>query len=569
MASLFASQIAAVSNEILFISAILLITLISVVVSVFGVETIKLVLIESPIGTKVVQISESDWVYAFAIFALSPVIAIYLGLSFITQSIRRYTCLGKPLHRTKYADEHSLNFKLESMWLVEKLKSLDYGLILHKVLLIGLGWFIAVIGIGRAVNVILSYMSEVLEPVDLVTTTGVFIAVGLGLFMLPPVPGLPIYLCAGVLLSQSAEREGFSFAAAGWYSVGVSSAIKMISIVLQQYVIGQLIGARSVAIRATVNVNALEMRAMRKIMEKPGFTIPKVAVLVGGPDWPTSVLTGLLRLPLGQMLLGSIPVLVTIIPVSFAGAVLIKQEESELFAALNPVLLSISVVVQLTPFFVAIHYIAKAAVEYEDELKNEPLDKEVEKYQENNITKQEWTIFYSRYENLPTRFRRGHIVFAVFSIISNMSFTLLGDACFEPFEVTDSIDVALDGNALNLIKRPLGVIMMALVFSTFIYIWYYGRWRAKQVAQKISAKERMKEEERPTIEDYRFGSVALFRATADRRERASFNLRTRLSSSPSVKNLKPRSQTVAGDIISSKSPSTKSVVFSPEKLVLT
>jgi len=44
----------------------------------------------------------------------------------------------------------------------------------------------------------------------------------------------------------------------------------------------------------------------------------KVAVLCGGPDWPTSVITGILGLPLFEMLYGTLPVVVLIFPVIVA-----------------------------------------------------------------------------------------------------------------------------------------------------------------------------------------------------------------------------------------------------------
>jgi len=36
------------------------------------------------------------------------------------------------------------------------------------------------------------------------------------------------------------------------------------------------------------------MRASRIILERPGVSFAKCAILVGGPDWPTSVITGTL-----------------------------------------------------------------------------------------------------------------------------------------------------------------------------------------------------------------------------------------------------------------------------------
>ena len=43
-------------------------------------------------------------------------------------------------------------------------------------------------------------------------------------------------------------------------------------------------------------------------------------ILCGGPDWPTSVLTGILNLSVIKMLIGSAPVVIIIVPCTVLGA---------------------------------------------------------------------------------------------------------------------------------------------------------------------------------------------------------------------------------------------------------
>ena len=38
------------------------------------------------------------------------------------------------------------------------------------------------------------------------------------------------------------------------------------------------------------------MTSIKAILQEDGLSMGKVMILVGGPDWPTSVLTGLLKL---------------------------------------------------------------------------------------------------------------------------------------------------------------------------------------------------------------------------------------------------------------------------------
>ena len=53
----------------------------------------------------------------------------------------------------------------------------------------------------------LGMLNEALAPVPLALTTFVFVCIGTILFLLPPVPGVPVYLCGGVVLVRCCERE--------------------------------------------------------------------------------------------------------------------------------------------------------------------------------------------------------------------------------------------------------------------------------------------------------------------------------------------------------------------------
>lgn len=46
----------------------------------------------------------------------------------------------------------------------------------------------------------------------------------------------------------------------------------------------------------------------------------KIGILCGGPDWPTSVLCGIMRLELIPILIGTFPVFFLIIPTVITGA---------------------------------------------------------------------------------------------------------------------------------------------------------------------------------------------------------------------------------------------------------
>jgi hypothetical protein len=74
---------------------------------------------------------------------------------------------------------------------------------------------------------------------------------------------------------------------------------------MQQKLIGGLLGKR-VGVRRAINVNSDFMRTAKLILTDPAaLTKGKVLILVGGPDWPTSVTTGILGLDILPMLIGT------------------------------------------------------------------------------------------------------------------------------------------------------------------------------------------------------------------------------------------------------------------------
>jgi len=68
----------------------------------------------------------------------------------------------------------------------------------------------------------------------------------------------------------------------------------------------------------SVNPFFSQVRAMKIVLSKP-MSVAKVSILVGGPDWPTSVMCGILHLDPVGVLLGTTPVALLILPTILAG----------------------------------------------------------------------------------------------------------------------------------------------------------------------------------------------------------------------------------------------------------
>ena len=118
------------------------------------------------------------------------------------------------------------------------------------------------------------------------------------------------------------------------------------------------------------------MKAMRLVLSQEGLSIPKVAILIGGPDWPTSVSCGIMRLSLPQIILGTTPVVFLILPTCVTGALLymasLKDEsgnpEFSWDDTVSTITVSLTALVQCGSMIVAAYYLEQTADKRVDEV---------------------------------------------------------------------------------------------------------------------------------------------------------------------------------------------------------
>eukprot|EP00971_Amphidinium_carterae_P159678 3166034-Amphidinium_carterae.1 len=96
-------------------------------------------------------------------------------------------------------------------------------------------------------------------------------------------------------------------------AVVLGMVIKLLAVALQQKLIGYPFSDSDV-IKKTIGVHTSVMKAAKQVLTGPSLDFDKVCVLDSGPDWPTSVFTGVLNLPPIQMLIGTTPVFFLILP---------------------------------------------------------------------------------------------------------------------------------------------------------------------------------------------------------------------------------------------------------------
>lgn len=463
----------ALTNIVLALGFLALVVAGIVVVAVFGWSDILGALEGTPLGNRMLAFINSDWVKAMMLMLTTPLMLIYFFLSIITQTNRKLWSCTKPLepeHR-----KYIMTANATSMW--RSVLAWEWSSVLIKTLWIGILFFLFAVGVTRITTLFLSWLNGVLSSVSLLITTFIFIAVGIVMFLLPPVPGVPVYVAGGIILVSSAT-DLLTFWGGVAYTMGICYMLKMIAIVIQQKVFGEYMASRSVWVRSFIGVNSVEMRAIRRILQAPGMTWPKVSVLCGGPDWPTSVTTGILRLNLGSMLLGSQPVFFLIAPCVLAGAMLLRSSEGGIWSSVSTMTLALAVITQSAAMLIAVHFIAKVSVEDREELLKEKDDEEVLELEIKSRNKLYLHRTISSWKHIGW-FNR--ILLASSSLCMTVScymFELLGSECFVSFEVSDSIEDDLGGNALNLVK-PLGwYALLLFAYSTcvlFIYNFFMNQ----------------------------------------------------------------------------------------------
>eukprot|EP00927_Polykrikos_kofoidii_P054111 TRINITY_DN48589_c0_g1_i1.p1 TRINITY_DN48589_c0_g1~~TRINITY_DN48589_c0_g1_i1.p1 ORF type:complete len:994 (-),score=120.71 TRINITY_DN48589_c0_g1_i1:97-3078(-) len=259
----------------------------------------------------------SGWAKAMGVCIFLPLVPIVLCVSAANELVR--TCRGHVSNEEKH---NSILTRRAHASLMTAM-SWDWNRILDKVFLLGALFCLLYIA-PVFFNVFCSWLHEVFEHFNFWLILGVLFVLGVFLFLLPPVPGATIYMFGGVILPKSCTVSVFNLSA---FTTGVVINIlfcwllKLVACAIQQKLIGGFLGT-SVSVRRTVGVHTKTMRCVEKVLQMKGMSIGKVAILCGGPDWPTSVLAGILRIPVLQCTIGTLPIIFFIGPLALAGSFL-------------------------------------------------------------------------------------------------------------------------------------------------------------------------------------------------------------------------------------------------------
>jgi len=322
--------------------------------------------------------------------------------------------------------------------------------------------------------------------------TGIVVLVGLSLFMLPPIPGLPIYLTGGIVL-VSVGRETMGLINAIAYATSIALGTKLLACVIQQKVIGGMLGG-FVSVKQMVAVNSDGIRAMRLILSEEGITARKVSVLVGGPDWPTSVLCGILGLDLLPILYGSLPVILVILPTVLTGSFafmgsletddgLDKYPWADTMGTISSAL---AACVLFYFAFAAAGAISSTCTTDKEKIAALAYDKEVEvadaELSKLNAVRARVTVW----SNVPIFFKLLLITSVLSMIVCCYILVGFSEQSFKAYDLMYTIDEHLGGNWTSIVK-PLGRVALLLFIISYILLSLFNSWANHETQKNMDA----------------------------------------------------------------------------------
>lgn len=430
-----------------------------------GPQNMQTHLQKSKLSQMLLKAFQSDWARAVFIGAFNLCLPTFLVLNMIKQKVDTSCCgSGGRGSQIPYLEDKLAapdKFTKPGRKLVDELKTWNWASILLKVCILGELFFTFQVGVAKATYIFLSWLNVKLSSLSFAVVIIIIFFIGYTMFLLPPVPGVPVYVFCGIVVAeQGRQLDSIGFGLGCVIACVLAWALKLAACT-GQYLIGFSAG-KSVKIQALIGVDKVPTRAIEKILSVPGLSVGKVSVLVGGPDWPTSVTCGILRLNIPQMLLGTAPVFFVSSPCVLAGAFLARVVvgEDSIWSALASTFTLGAAIGQLACGFLAVASITQVVEQDGTELAKPRTEHEAVA----ELTKKE-AAYAEAYAEVTAWDKLGACrklvisVGAACQLLSGFAFAMGGEYCFRPFAVSSSIDAPYEENGLN--GSPTNIVLPA------------------------------------------------------------------------------------------------------------
>ncbi|KAF4651661.1 hypothetical protein FOL47_000257, partial [Perkinsus chesapeaki] len=454
----------------------------------FGRATLVESARKSPLVASLLDMATSDWARAFFICMVNVGLIVAVILDFLRQSVRSLWWRRRPAEERGVVSSGMGNF-------LARMKGWHWGSVLSKICVLCLVYYCLWVGVAKMTYVFLSWLNEQLASMSLLAVVGIIYIIGIIMFLLPPVPGVPVYITAGIVISARAycddpnDGSCIGFWPGTLLAIALSYFLKLNAVVMQQKLIGEQLG-KSVRIQRFVGVDQPGIRAIEKVLQVPGHTVPKVAILCGGPDWPTSVLTGIMKLSVFQMVLGTMPCIFLVVPCALSGALLNRVEEGAIWGASASTALALAGLAQGGAMVVAAYFMQDTVQKHYDELTAyRPEHEAVAELTRKDAMRRETLSRLTEWPMLPILVRTNLVVAATALLFSCVLAGFFSTSCFRPFELTNRLsepftEGGLDGDVWNLL-RPLGWISLGSFLVGWLLLEFHNTWVARVVKKEM------------------------------------------------------------------------------------
>eukprot|EP00551_Chaetoceros_affinis_P008204 CAMPEP_0203665284 /NCGR_PEP_ID=MMETSP0090-20130426/2532_1 /ASSEMBLY_ACC=CAM_ASM_001088 /TAXON_ID=426623 /ORGANISM="Chaetoceros affinis, Strain CCMP159" /LENGTH=893 /DNA_ID=CAMNT_0050528793 /DNA_START=83 /DNA_END=2764 /DNA_ORIENTATION=- len=424
----------------------------------------------------------------------APVFIIYIAISFLNQSVRNINLpCSKKTRTTSESMKNVIGEGLvteEARRLIKEVKSWELVEVFTYAIYWGTGFMTFTVLAAKFTTLFLSWLIEQTKDMEISVVTGILIGVGVIMFLLPPVPGAPIYLTLGIVMVP-VGRDTLGLTYSIFYAMGVSLVLKLFATFLQQKMIGGLLQS-NVGIRQLVGINTPLIRAFKLVLAERGFGAAKVSILCGGPDWPTSVLCGIMDLSLWPILVGTIPVLVLIVPTVMAGSFTYMgslklasgQPEFSWAGTAATISAAFAAIVLFGFMLLAAYYVEQTMRERGDEIAEIPIDMEVKKLDDEQVLRNKVYEEVTEWHVVPGWAKFSLVLSLICMIMSCYMVQLFQEDAFTPYQLTYTIDRHLGGDWKNLVL-PLGWIALLLFGVSLLLFSFVVIWAKRQTDERL------------------------------------------------------------------------------------
>jgi len=442
---------------------------------------------ENKLTTKVIGYSQTELAKALLFCVTAPLIPFGLAISALSSAARK---IGISLYKKPKEDPQDGILTMETQailnwWFAHPTKVLLYSAYLS------IFYWTFTIGVGKGAVLFLAWLVDALAGFSRAAVILLFVFIGVCMFLLPPVPGPPVYLTGGILIVGNLEPDyGF------WKSTAACVAVcwftKLLASAMQQKLIGEQLSG-NVQVRKMVGINSLQMRAIRYCLEMKGLTVPKVAILCGGPDWPTSVLCGILRLSVIQCTIGTMPVLVLFLAyTTIAGALQLKigscgtgsvsTTSEEYWNMLNSIFLALAFISMTVTSFGAVYYMEKTIETKREILDAMPVDEPVMELEKVQEEREDAYQMVSQWSALSTSSKVLLWFSALTGILSCELGVVLSQRAFASFSVSCPV-------AVKDVIKPAGWVSIGLIILCTIFAKTFTTIQDKRADRLLSKQK--------------------------------------------------------------------------------